>query len=160
MENETEHQAKLTAAKDISQYLNHYIAVMDAKATAFLAGNVGAAAYFLSSVPEATWSRTCFFGALVLFAGSTMLAGGVIFPRLPAKGNSIIFWGDIARQPNFKGYWEDFQRVVDGGFLDEQYCVQNYQAARVLRRKYRWLCWSISSFVLAISLAFLSRLLA
>ena len=145
---------KASAAKDINDYLNHYITVMDTKATAFLAGNVGAATFLLNKAPDHGWMRVMFVIAVILFAISTVVAGGVIFPRLPRRGGSVIFWGDIARHADFKSYQHDFMAVMESGQLDEQYCVQNYQASRVLERKYKWLRWAIVLFVIAVFSAF------
>jgi hypothetical protein len=142
---------KASAAKDINDYLNHYITVMDTKATAFLAGNVGAATFLLSNPPG---HNALFYLAIVLFAVSTVVAGGVIFPRLPASGNSVLFWGDIARHADFQSYQREFLRVVESGALDEQYCIQNFHAARLLKRKYKWLRWAIMLFGCAVFSAF------
>lgn len=145
---------KASAAKDINDYLNHYISVMDGKATAALAGSVGAATFLLQKVPTSSGLRVLYVVSVVLFAASILVAGGVIFPRVPKRGNSILFWGDIARQADFKTYLKEFDRVVESGFLDEQYCVQNYQAARLLKRKFLWLRWSIGLFGAALFTAF------
>ena len=145
---------KVKAAKSINDYLNHYITVMDTKASAFLAGNVAAATFLLRDMPEMGWLRALYILALVLFASSIATAGAVIFPRLPTKGNSIIFWGDIAAQADMKSYIHAFNQVVDQATLDEQYCAQNFFAARVLMRKYKCLRWAILMFFSALAVAF------
>lgn len=145
---------KAAAAKSINDQINYYIAMMDTKASVFLAGNVAAASFLLKDMPVDGVGRAAYFLALTLFATSTLVAGGVIFPRLPAKGNSIIFWGDIAAKPDAKTYVETFNRTVEEGFLDEQYAVQNFLAARLMRRKLRWLRTAISVFFTALFLAF------
>ncbi len=145
---------KIKAAKNINDYLNHYITVMDTKASAFLAGNVAAASFLLHDMPGQGWLRAAYVLALVLFADSVAVAGAVIFPRLPATGSSIIFWGDIAARQGLNEYIADFNRIVDGGQMDEQYCAQNFFAARVLRRKYNCLRWSIILFFAALLAAF------
>ncbi len=145
---------KVKAAKNINDYVNHYITVMDTKASAFLAGNVAAATFLLRDIPDMGWLRVAYVLALMLFAGSIAVAGAVIFPRLPSKGNSIIFWGDIAAHTDPQSYIRDFNRVVDQALLDEQYCMQNFFAARVLRRKYRCLRWAIGLFFCALVMAF------
>lgn len=150
---------KIKAAKNINDYLNHYITVMDTKASAFLAGNVAASTFLLHDMPAMGWLRAIYVSALVLFASSIAIAGTVIFPRLPTKGNSIIFWGDIASQPDFQNYLNDFNRVVENGWLDEQYCVQNFFAARVLRRKYNCLRWAIGLFFCALAVGFVVYLM-
>lgn len=142
---------KASAAKDINDYLNHYITVMDTKATAFLAGNVGAATFLLANPPH---RDGLFYVAIVFFAISTVVAGGVIFPRMPGQGTSVLFWGDIAQHVDFQSYQREFMRVMETGLLDEQYCVQNYLAARVLKRKFKWLRSAVVMFVLAVFSAF------
>ena len=82
------------------------------------------------------------------------MAGCVIFPRLPSAGNSVIFWGDVAAHQEFRTYLESFQRIINDGFLDEQYCLQAWFAARLLRRKHRWLRRSIAMFFVALGLSF------
>ena len=44
---------KAAAAKEINDLLNHYVTVMDTKASAFLAGNVAAATFLLREMPSA-----------------------------------------------------------------------------------------------------------
>lgn len=141
---------KAGAAKDINGLLNAYVTVMDTKASAFLAGNVAAATFLLRDLPPPGPARIAYISAMVLFAASTIVAGGVIFPRVPPTGSSVLFWGDIARQPDFKSYQQEFIRVMENGQLDEQYCVQNWGTARLLRRKFRWLRCAILLFFIAL----------
>lgn len=145
---------KADVAREINKLLNHYITVMDTKASAFLAGNVAAASFLLNKMPADGGAHIAWHIAATLFAASTLIAGGVIFPRLPKAGNSVLFWGDIAHQKDLRTYLKDFNRIVDDGFLDEQYCVQNFFTARVLRRKFRWLRTSIVLFFAALFIAF------
>ena len=151
---------KAAAAKSINDQINQYIVVMDTKASAFLAGNVAVASFYLGTMPESDGGRMAYYLALALFGAAILAAGGVIFPRLPKSGNSIIFWGDIAASPDFKSYQERFQRTLNDGFLDEQYCVQNFLAARVLRKKFRWLRCSILLSLAALIVAFVAYLKA
>ncbi len=145
---------KASVAKDINGLLNSYVTVMDTKASAFLAGNVAAATFLLQKMPPPGTIKIAYLAAATLFAASTIVAGGVIFPRVPGRGNSILFWGDIAGTADFKTYHSDFNRIVESGFLDEQYCVQNWFTARVLQRKFRWLRSAILLFFAALFIAF------
>lgn len=151
---------KAAAAKSINDQINQYIVVMDTKASAFLAGDVAVASFYLSTMPESDAGRMAYYLALALFGAAILVAGGVIFPRLPQSGNSIVFWGDIAASADFKSYQERFQRALNDGFLDEQYCVQNYLAARVLRKKFLWLRCSILLSLAALFVAFFAYLKA
>lgn len=141
---------KAGAAKDINGLLNSYVTVMDTKASAFLAGNVAAATFLLRDLPPPGPARIAYITAMVFFAASTIVAGGVIFPRVPPVGNSVLFWGDIARQPDFRSYQQEFIRIMENGQLDEQYCVQNWGTARVLRRKFKLLRTAILLFFIAL----------
>jgi hypothetical protein len=142
------------AAKAINDQVNYFIQIMDTKASAFLAGGVAAASFLLREAPPGLLGQTLYGLAVTAYACAVLMAGCVIFPRLPSTGNSVIFWGDIANHQEFRAYLESFQRIINDGFLDEQYCLQAWFAARVLRRKYRWLRRSISTFFLALGLSF------
>jgi glucan phosphoethanolaminetransferase (alkaline phosphatase superfamily) len=137
---------KAAAAKSINDQVNYYIQVMDTKASYFLAGNVAAGSFLLQSLPAEGLARAAYFAAIAFFCGSILLAGGVIFPRRVKAGNSIIFWGDIAAKDSLSSYIEHFHNTLDSGHLDEQYCAQNYFAARVMRRKFKWLRWAVGLF--------------
>ncbi len=145
---------KAAVAKSINDYINHYITVMDTKASVLLAGNVAAASFLLKDMPADAFGKAAYIVSMSLFGISTFVAGGVIMPRRPPAGNNIIFWGDIAARPDFKTYLEDFQRVLNGGFIDEQYCVQNYLASKVMRRKYNWMRASMMAFFAALFAGF------
>lgn len=151
---------KAAAAKSINDQINQYIVMMDTKASVFLAGDVAAASFYLGLMPQSDEGLLAYYVALALFGAAILAAGGVIFPRLPKAGNSIIFWGDIAASPNFKSYQERFQSTLNDGLLDEQYCVQNFLAARVMRKKFLWLRGSILLSFAALFVAFFAYLKA
>ena len=151
---------KAAAAKSINDYLNHYVTVIDTKAGAFLAGNVAAAPMLLHGWPGDWVGRTTSVLSISLFAASTLVASGVIFPRLPARGSSVIFWGDIACEHDSTGYIRRFNDVIERGQLDEHYALQNYHTARVLRRKFRWLRCCIVLFFAALVFGFFTYLWA
>lgn len=141
---------KAAAAKSINDQVNYYIQVMDTKASYFLAGNVAAASFLLQSVPADGPAKAAYFGAIIFFCSSILMAGGVIFPRKPKAGNSIIFWGDIAAKDCMKSYIEHFNNTLEGGHLDEQYCAQNFFASRLMRRKFKWLRCAITLFFIGL----------
>jgi Pycsar effector protein len=142
------------AAKAINDQVNYFIQVMDTKASAFLAGGVAAASFLLREAPPGPLGHALYGLAVATYASAVVMAGCVIFPRLPSAGNSVIFWGDVAAHQEFRTYLESFQRIINDGFLDEQYCLQAWFAARVLRRKHRWLRRSIAMFFAALGLSF------
>ena len=69
---------KAAAAKSINDQINQYIVVMDTKASAFLAGNVAVASFYLSTMPQSDGGRLAYYLALALFGAAILMAGGVI----------------------------------------------------------------------------------
>jgi hypothetical protein len=94
--------------------------------------------------------------SITLFSASSYAAGSVIMPRLPPGGSSVIFWGDVARDEDATAYARRFDEVVNAGRLDDQYSMQNYGTARVLRRKFIWLRGGIYLFFAALAFGFLA----
>ena len=141
---------RINTAHQVNGLLNHYISVLDAKASAFLAGNVASATLLLRGVPDLMCLEILYYVALACYGASVLMAGATIFPRLPRTGDSVLFWGDIAACKDAQIYTERFDKVVDGGKLDEQYLAQNFLTARVLARKYRCLRTCIALFFLAL----------
>jgi hypothetical protein len=150
---------KAAAAKKINDYMNHYIAALDSKAGLFLAGNVAAASLLLQQWPGDLTGRVAALTSITLFAASTYAAGSVSMPRVPPSGSSVIFWGDVARDADAAAYALRFDDVVNTGKLDEQYSMQNYCTARVLRRKFIWLRAGIFLFFTALAFGFFAYLL-
>ena len=145
---------RIKIARQVNGLLNHFVGVLDAKASAFLAGNVAAGTFLLRTMPEALCWRVLFFTALGAYAVSVVMAGATIFPRLPKTGDSVLFWGDIAAYGSIRAYTERFDAVLDSGQLDEQYLAQNFLTARLLRRKLLCLRASIAFFFVALFASF------
>ena len=145
---------RIKIARQINGLLNHYVGVLDAKASAFLAGNVAAGSFLLREMPQTLCWRVLFFAALGAYAASVIMAGATIFPRLPRTGNSVLFWGDIAATGSVNAYTERFDAVLDAGQLDEQYLAQNFLTSRLLRRKLLCLRAAIALFFVALFASF------
>ena len=145
---------RIKIARQINGLLNHYVGVLDAKASAFLAGNVAAGGFLLREMPQALCWRVLFFTALGAYATSVLMAGATIFPRLPRTGDSVLFWGDIAATGSVKAYTARFDAVLDAGQLDEQYLAQNFLTSRLLRRKFRCLRACIALFFVGLFTSF------
>jgi len=145
---------RIKIARQINGLLNHFVGVLDAKASAFLAGNVAAGTFLLREMPHPLWGRIVFFVALASYAISVILAGATIVPRLPKTGDSVLFWGDIAATGSVKAYTERYDAVLDAGRLDDQYLAQNFLTSRLLRRKYRCLRGCIVFFFVALFASF------
>jgi len=145
---------RIKIARQINGLLNHYVGVLDAKASAFLAGNVAAGTFLLHEMPNATCWRVLFFTALGAYAVSALMAGATIFPRLPKTGDSVLFWGDIAGYASIRAYTERFDAVLDSGQLDDQYLAQNFLTSRLLLRKLRCLRAAIAFFFVALFASF------
>ncbi len=145
---------RIKIARQINGLLNHFVGVLDAKASAFLAGNVAAGTFLLREMPQEVFWRVLYFTALGGYAVSVLMAGATIFPRLPKTGHSVLFWGDIAAYGSVKAYTDRFDEVLDSGQLDDQYLAQNFLTARLLRRKLRCLRASIALFFIALFASF------
>lgn len=145
---------KAAAARAVNDYMNHYIAALDSKAGLFLAGNVAAASLLLQRWPEDFVGSVAAVISITCFAASTYAAGSVIMPRVPPCGGSVIFWGDVARDADAASYARRFDEVVNAGRLDDQYSIQNYCSAVVLRRKFVWLRAGIYFFFIALVTGF------
>ena len=148
------HLRRVKVARQVNGLLNHFVGVFDAKASAFLAGNVAAGSFLLRSLPEPLRARVLFFVALGAYAASVLMAGATIFPRLPKTGDSVLFWGDIAANGSVKTYADRFDAVLDAGHLDDQYLAQNYLTARLINRKNRCLRACIILFFIALFSSF------
>ena len=70
----------------------------------------------------------------------------------------MIFWGDVARDADAAAYAKRFDEVVNSGRLDDQYSMQNYCTARVLKRKFAWLRMGIYFFFAALASGFFAYL--
>lgn len=149
---------KAAAARAVNDYMNHYIAALDSKAGLFLAGNVAAASLLLQQWPSDSVGRIAAVLSITCFAASTYAAGSVIMPRVPPCGNSVLFWGDVARDADAAAYARRFDEVVNSGRLDDQYSMQNYCTARVLKRKFVWLRAGIYFFFAALVTGFFAYL--
>ena len=145
---------RIKIARQVNGLLNHFVGVLDAKASAFLAGNVAAGSFLLREMPQPMWGRVLFFIALGSYAISVLMAGATIFPRLPKTGDSVLFWGDIAATGSIKSYTARFDAVLDAGRLDEQYLAQNFLTSRLLRRKLLCLRACIALFFVALFASF------
>jgi hypothetical protein len=145
---------RIKVARQINSLLNHYVGVLDAKASAFLAGNVAAGSFLLRELPLPIWGRVLYFIGLGSYAISVLMAGATIFPRLPKTGDSVLFWGDIAATGSVKAYTERFDAVLGAGLLDDHYLAQNFLTSRLLRRKFRCLRACIVFFFIALFASF------
>ena len=145
---------RIKIARQVNGLLNHFVGVLDAKASAFLAGNVAAGTFLLREMPHDNCWRALFFIALGSYAFSVIMAGATIFPRLPKTGDSVLFWGDIAASKSVHDYATRFDAVLDSGRLDDQYLAQNFLTSRLLRRKFRCLRVSIAFFFVALFSSF------
>ena len=145
---------RVKIARQINGLLNHFVGVLDAKASAFLAGNVAAGTFLLREMPDGLCWRVLFFCAVGAYAISVVMAGATIFPRLPKTGDSVLFWGDIAAYGSIPAYARRFDAVLDSGQLDEQYLAQNFLTARLLRRKFRCLRAAIAFFFIGLFASF------
>jgi hypothetical protein len=145
---------RIKVARRVNALLNQFVGVLDTKASMFLAGNVAAASFLLKDAPHEFWCRAIYFSSLTAYAASVVMAGATIFPRLPRTGNSVLFWGDISSHETSDSYVSHFDSVLVTGQLDEQYLMQNFLTAKLLRRKYHCLRASIILFFIGLFTSF------
>ncbi len=150
--------AKADAARRVNDYMNHYVKAIDSKAGLFLVGNVASASMLLKDWPCDGIGYYSAVASITFFAASTSLAGAAIFPRLPPLGSSVLYWGDVSRDKNGISYAKRFDLCVEEGRLDDQYSLQNYCTAVVIRQKVLWLRRGIFLFFFALMTGFLAYL--
>jgi hypothetical protein len=59
----------------------------------------------------------------------------VIYPRLPARGEGVVFWGDIASMADSAAYAEAFDVACERGGILQNYAHLNWCTSQILRRK-------------------------
>ncbi len=134
--------------KDVNDYLNHFVTVADAKATAFLAATLVVASVALTgSPPNQPLLRTASFVGVILLAASGVLSVVAIFPRLPKASRGLVFWEHI-RQHKSASEYLNAARGLDPTAVEEEFATQNYYISAVLHRKHAWLRMSIPLFIL------------
>lgn len=145
--------------KDVNSYLNQYVAIADAKAVAFLAASLAAAAVSFQSPASYDWIGCVTATGTSLFLIAATLSSVVLFPRLPSAGTGAIFWEDIRTYKSAEHYWESARelRVTD---VEKQYASQNYHVSSVLHTKHVLLRGTMITFsagVLTFLLVYLAR---
>jgi hypothetical protein len=144
-------------SKGINDYLNHYVAIADAKAAAFLAGNLIALTIVIDLKYLENFSSIVNFLALSFFALSSILSTIIFFPRLPKGRKGTIFWEDIRSYDVFNDYLEEL-KFINEIKAEEEYASQNYYISKVLHTKHYLLRWSILFFLIGVLLAFIAYL--
>ena len=59
---------RIKIARQVNGLLNHFVGVLDAKASAFFAGNVAAGTFLLREMPHPLWDRALFSSFAVFLA--------------------------------------------------------------------------------------------
>ncbi|MEQ1934745.1 MAG: Pycsar system effector family protein [Fimbriimonadaceae bacterium] len=147
----------LEDARQINNYLNHYITVTDAKALGIVAGAFASGAFLLKDVPQScSWVVVVYYVGVLLHAATVWLGLSVIYPRVPTRGSSVVFWEDVQMRPSLRDYLKDFKAACENSFLDEEYASQNYLVSKVLHRKTALMRWAIRLFVPALALGLIA----
>jgi hypothetical protein len=124
-------------AKGVNDTLNAYISITDSKAVAFLGGATAAASFFLSRPVEGLVFTICYIASAAAYVTGAVNAASVIFPRVPACGRGVVFWGDIASRESADDYAAAFDRRCSEGGLLADYAWLNFCTSQILRRKVR-----------------------
>lgn len=128
------------------EYVGRYIALADTKAAASFGVSAGLLGYlstmsaFRDENSAILITPTSVLGAAgcVLLALSALCAAAVIVPRLPKKGESVVFWGAVSQFPDA----ERFKTAVHGmtaSQLTDARLTHSYNVSTVCTAKYLWL---------------------
>jgi hypothetical protein len=145
------------ASREINGYLNHYIQLLDMKATAIAAAALIALSLGLSSQAADAQPVLKFIG-LVSAGVAVVFAGVVVFPRTPRPGSGHVFWGDIRHFDCADTYWQSL-RTLDDEALGREYAYLNYFVSGALLKKGAMVraaivCFAVSCMALAAAVAF------
>ncbi len=142
----------------VSNYLNHYVNVADAKAAGILTVDLAIGGYLLTNHPAAwlPWILYCI--AVLLLTISGALALFTILPRTPRVGSSLIFWEDVRSRSSLDIYLDELKHV-DEVHVERQYGAQNYIVSDILSKKYASVRWGIGTLMGAIPFVILRLIL-
>lgn len=142
----------------VNEYLNHYVAVADAKAAGFLAAalTVGAAAVRLQ--PTGVLSAGLYWLSLALLAAAVVTSAVAIFPRLPlTSSKGLIFFEEIRAWPDTAAYQRALAEATPQD-LEFEYAAQNRAVSGVLHEKHIWVRRSVWLFVAGTAVAVMTFL--
>src|SRR4051794_25886057 len=100
-------------ARSVHDYYSHYVDNADAKSGAVLALNVAIGGLALSHLPKETSAHVAAWVGICLEGVSLLAALSSLFPRLPGKGESLIFWEDVHTRPSADRYADEVLRLSD-----------------------------------------------
>jgi hypothetical protein len=143
--------------KGVNDYLNDYVKLADAKATAFLAANLAAATLALRIAPESLFPLACRWLSLLSFAGSTFFCAWVVFPRLPKGHFGVVFWEDILLYESNERYRHELGSM-DAAAVESEYAAQNRYVSKVVHAKLLAVRRAIILFFISVGLAVVSFL--
>lgn len=128
--------------KDVNDYLNHYITVMDAKAGGFLAACLLMLDFMSDRTYQPVFSIPFHTMAIVGFILGTAMSSLCLLPRLPRGKKGLIFWEDIRERGGPDAYARD-THAMDERLCEREYAWQNYFVSQVLHKKCRLMQWTI-----------------
>jgi hypothetical protein len=143
--------------KGVNGYLNDYVKVADAKATAFLAANLAAATLVLRLEPAIWLPLWCRGLSLVSLGASACFCAWVVFPRLPSGRMGVVFWEDIRRFKSAELYERELQ-TMDDMAVESEYASQNWFVSSVVHDKFAAVQRAIVLFFAGVALAVLGYL--
>jgi hypothetical protein len=142
-----------TVAKDINDYLNHYVSVADAKAgalAAMAALTTAIPSLFVGDHPPHLLQWVVKF-SILLHIATLSLCGLVVYPRKPSRGDGVVFWEDIATNSSPSAYQQKFFDAIQNNFGPYEYSAQNYYISKVLSKKYWWLRRALCLYAAAVT---------
>ena len=135
--------------KAVNDYYNHFVTVADAKAGALLAANLVILGG-LMSIKFEIWPWLVNLTALTSLI-SLILSLFVLYPRIPRKGNGLIFWEHVKNYQTAEDY-RNAVNSMDRKQMEDDYSIQNWRISRVLSNKNSYVRRSIWVLMISISL--------
>lgn len=120
----------------VNNYLNHFVAVADAKAAGFVAASLTVGAAVLGLAPPTFWGHVIQWISVGLLGGAGVAGACAIYPRLPSSyQRGLIFWEDVRSWPSAAEYQRALSTTTEQE-VEFEYAGQNYVVSRVLHSKH------------------------
>lgn len=134
-------------SRGVNDYLNHYVAVVDAKAAGALAAALTVGGWVTNLNHNTPLAQGLAIAAIVLLSGSIVAAALALIPRLPhSAGRGVIFWEQVRLWPSGTEYLQAVSEMSPCD-VEKEYAEQNLMVSHVLHRKNRLVRQAIQLFL-------------
>jgi len=156
-EESNENESNYMFSKNINDYLNFYIRVADAKAAAFLAGDITIGTALVKS-SFCTLSSIILGGVSALSISISILFGASIFiPSVNSGHKGFIFWENIKEWDSKEKYLSKVKGLSHSE-IQEQYAKQNWEVSQILSGKHTSIKWGVVAFLVGFAAFIFSQL--